>query len=118
MPLAASEAKREGESISFSAAARKLNELGIKSPKDKEWCGSSLQRSVERLEIHHPTRYENIEIVHASVEAIMKQHPAITSKQLMEKLRSEKPMPEQSARRYLKTSRTAAANRGAKRLCQ
>jgi DNA invertase Pin-like site-specific DNA recombinase len=100
-----------GELISFSAAARKLNELGIRSPKEKEWWGSSLQRSVERLGIHHPTRYENIEIAHARVESIMKEHPTITSKQLMEKLGPGKQMPEQSARRYLKARRTAAANR-------
>ena len=101
----------DGELISFNAAARKLNELGIKSPKDKLWWGATLQRSVQRLGIHHPTRSENIKRAHAQVDAILKESPMINAKQLLERLGPGKPMPEQTARRYLKLRRTAAAER-------
>lgn len=43
-----------GRLISFSAAARKLNERNIESPKGRQWQGSQLQRMMPRLGLDHP----------------------------------------------------------------
>ena len=78
--------------ISFGAAANRLNERNIESPKGSRWRGDLLQRMAPRLGIHHPPGYVRRDVVRERVRALWKTHPEYTVKQVIASLGFERPV--------------------------
>jgi DNA invertase Pin-like site-specific DNA recombinase len=75
-----------GRPIAFSAAATRLNERNIESPMGRSWCGAQLQRMARRLQLNHPTASLRRDVARARIQALWKQHPKLTGKQVIESL--------------------------------
>jgi DNA invertase Pin-like site-specific DNA recombinase len=76
---------RDG-TISFRAAAHKLNELNVPSPTGQRWQGHALQRMARRLGLTHPPGYLKDDIVRARVKAIWLKDPSCTAAQVVERM--------------------------------
>jgi DNA invertase Pin-like site-specific DNA recombinase len=100
-----------GRPISFSAAARKLNERNIESPMGGHWQGTQLQRMAPRLGLSHPPGSLSREVARARVAAIWRQHPEMTGRQVIASLGLKHLLGIDRARKLLKECRLAAAER-------
>jgi DNA invertase Pin-like site-specific DNA recombinase len=100
-----------GRPIAFRAAANKLNERNIESPMGGRWQGSQLQRMAPRLGLVHPPAVLWHDMARARVQAIWKQHPEITGKQVIARLGLKHLLGIGRARALLKECRWAAAKR-------
>jgi len=103
---------RCGRPISFTAAARKLNERQVQSPMGGRWCKDSLRNMACRLGF--PFRRDNLiplGVIQARVGAVLKQHPDITVTQMMRSVRSEFPLGTARASMLLDKCRRATAGR-------
>lgn len=101
----------DGRPITFCAAAKKLNERNIESPMGGRWQGSQLQRMAPRLGLIHPLGSLRGEEARARVEAIRKQHPEITGRQVIARLGLKHLLGIGRARGLLKECQRAAAKR-------
>lgn len=75
-----------GRPIAFDAAARALNARSIPSMMGARWNGVQLQRVAHRLGMNHPTATMRIDEARHRVEAIWKEHPGWTGKQVVRSL--------------------------------
>src|SRR5438105_170434 len=100
-----------GRPISFCAAADKLNARGIESPMGGRWQGSQLQRMAPRLGLLHPTATLHDDVARAHVQAIWKQCPELTGKQVITSLGLRHLLGIGRARQLLRECRLAAAKR-------
>lgn len=102
-----------GRPIAFSSAARKLNERNIESPMGRSWTGSQLQRMARRLRLNHPPASLRRDVARARIQALWKQHPELTGKQVIASLglRHQHLLGIYRARRFLRECRLAAAKR-------
>jgi DNA invertase Pin-like site-specific DNA recombinase len=83
---------RNDRPISIRAAANKLNELRLESPMGGRWWDSNIRNMARRLGLRHlPVRLSPDE-ARARVNAIWKEHPYCTTKQVIERLRPEYPV--------------------------
>jgi DNA invertase Pin-like site-specific DNA recombinase len=73
----------DGGPISYRAAANKLNARNIASPTGRRWRGHALQRMARRLGLHHPPGYLKDDIVYPRIQAIWREHPDCTAKQVV-----------------------------------
>ena len=102
-----------GEPISFRAAAGKLNERGIASPRGLRWRGDALRRMARRLGVQLPVGYLQNETVLGRVRALWHEHPDCTAKQAVARCGLELRLGVRRAEAMLKKVRMAAANRSA-----
>jgi len=102
-----------GRPITFCAAARMLNERNIESPMGGRWQGTQLQRMAPRLGLDHPKGSLSREVARARVQAIWKQHPELTGKQVIASLglKHRRLLGIYRARQLLRECRVAAAKR-------
>jgi DNA invertase Pin-like site-specific DNA recombinase len=100
-----------GRPITFCSAARKLNERNIESPMGGRWRGSQLQRMARRLGLDHPKGSLAREVARARVQAIWKQHPELTEKQVIAALGLNNLLGIDRARKLLRECRLTAAKR-------
>ena len=96
--------------ISLSSAARKLNERNIQTSTGGRWTGHQLERMALRLGIHHPRRMSR-EMARARVHTIWKQHPELTTKQIVARIAGEHTLGIKRARELLTECRIVAAKR-------
>ena len=82
-----------GRPISFSAAAKKLNELNIATPFGGRWRGHQMQRMAARIGMYHPLAYFKRDEVRAKVHAIWARHPEVTVKQTIAAAGDSSPRP-------------------------
>jgi DNA invertase Pin-like site-specific DNA recombinase len=101
----------KGRPIAFSAAATKLNERDIESPMGGRWQGSQLQRMALRLGLIHPAAILRRAAALARIEALWKQHPEFTAKQVVESLSLGHLLGIGRARELLRECRRSAAKR-------
>ena len=100
-----------GRPISFSAAAKKLNELNIATPFGGRWRGHQMQRMAARIGMHHPLAYFKRDEVRAKVRAIWARHPEFTVKQTIAAAGGERPPCVNLVRDLLRVYRREAAER-------
>jgi hypothetical protein len=74
---------KNGEPISFQAAALKLAERNVESPLGGRLLGHHLQRMARRLGMDHPKGYLKHDVVRARVRAMWKERPDITVQQVV-----------------------------------
>lgn len=73
-----------GRPISFHRAANALNERDIESPMGGRWGGCQLQRMARRLRLNHPLATSLApDTARLRVQALWKQHPEWTGKQVV-----------------------------------
>ena len=77
----------------------------------RRWFGEQLRRMAVRIGLDHPPGTVRQEVVEARVQAIWKDHPEFTSKQVIAEAGLDHPLGGENACRCLKTLRKAAANR-------
>ncbi len=82
----------DGGPISYRAAAAKLNARDIASPTGRRWRGHALQRMSRRLGLHHPPGYLKDDVVYARIQAIWREHPDCTAKQVVAGVGLEHPL--------------------------
>jgi hypothetical protein len=99
--------------IAFTAAAGILNERNIESPMGGRWTGAQLQRMARRLRLNHPPASLRLDEARARVQALWKQHPELTGKQVIVSLglRHQHLLGIYRATQLLKECRAAAAKR-------
>jgi len=68
------------------AAATKLNERNIESPMGGRWTGVQLQRMARRLRLNHPSDSLPLNVARVRIQALWKQHPELTGKQVIASL--------------------------------
>jgi DNA invertase Pin-like site-specific DNA recombinase len=73
----------DGRPISFSAAAKNLNERQIETPLGGRWRGHHLQRMARRLKLDHPVAYMPQKLARARVRALWKDQPYLTAPQVV-----------------------------------
>jgi DNA invertase Pin-like site-specific DNA recombinase len=100
-----------GRPISFSAAAKKLNERSIATPFGGRWRGHQMQRMAARIGIYHPLAYLKRHEVRATVHAIWARHPEFTVKQTIAAAGGERPPCVNLVRDLLRVYRREAAER-------
>jgi DNA invertase Pin-like site-specific DNA recombinase len=100
-----------GRPISFCAAANRLNERHIASPRGGRWAGDQLMRMARRLGLHHPPGYLRQEVVRARVYAIWKEHPEFTGTQVRASVGLEHPLGFGRIYKLLREFRAPAARR-------
>jgi len=96
-----------GSRISFNYAAEKLNERSIETATGARWTGQQLKRMAERLGIDHPIARLSREAGRARVQAIYREHPEYTVRQVKEAIAH--PMESKRVGDYLRECRKAAA---------
>jgi DNA invertase Pin-like site-specific DNA recombinase len=101
----------DGRPISYEAAAAKLNERNVKTPRDRRWRGHQLRRMALRLGLNHPQGYVKAVVVRARVQAICEQHPECSSYRVIAKMGTEHPVGIARARIHMRKMREAAAKR-------
>ncbi len=104
---------RDGEPISYRAAAEKLNARDIASPTGQRWRGHALQRMARRLGLDHPPGYLKDDVVEARVRTIWRAHPDCTVSDVVARAGLEHPLGVRRAGLILKRVRRAAAARSA-----
>jgi DNA invertase Pin-like site-specific DNA recombinase len=99
--------------IAFSAAATKLNERDIESPMGGRWTGAQVQRMACRLRLNHPPATLRLDTARARIQALWKQHPELTGKQVIASLglSHQHLLGIYRARQLLRECRLAAAER-------
>ena len=102
---------RWGRPISFSQAAKRLNERNIETPLGGEWRGHHVQRMAARLRISHPLARMPEELARARVRALFKQCPNLTAPEVIANLRTPHPLDLGRAYAFLKECRREAAMR-------
>ena len=98
-----------GRPISFNAAATKLDERNIASPKGRRWDGWQLKRMAHRLGLNPPPAFITFAVARARVNEILKQHPEYTGKQLIANFGLQQPLSIYRAWVLLRNWRRAAA---------
>ena len=98
-----------GGRISFNRAAGKLNERSIDSGMGGRWSGPTLKRMAVRLGLHHPIGRLSREAARARVQAIYKEHPEFTVRQVKETVALEHPIDNKRTGDLLRECRIAAA---------
>jgi DNA invertase Pin-like site-specific DNA recombinase len=100
-----------GRPISYHAAAEKLNERNIELAMGGRWVGQQLLRMARRLGLNHPLGRLSREVARARVQAMYKEHPEFTVKQVKANLGLEHPLDYGRALGYLRECRMGAAKR-------
>lgn len=100
-----------GIPIAFKAAATRLNERNIESPKGGRWYGIGIQRMAFRLGLNHPTHSLPREIARVRVKTLWKQHPDLNGRQVIASLGVKHLLGIERARQLLKECWSAAAIR-------
>ena len=103
----------KGRPISFRGAAHRLNELRIHSPRGGLWWGDQVRQMSRRLGLHHPPGHLSGEEARARAHSIWKEHPEVTTNQLIAKMGAQYPLGTTRADRLIREFRTAAAQRSA-----
>jgi DNA invertase Pin-like site-specific DNA recombinase len=98
-----------GRPIAFTAAATLLNERNIESPMGGRWGGVQLQRMARRLRLNHPPAVLHADAARARIQALWKEHPELTAKQVIARSGFGHLLGIQRARQWLKECRLAAA---------
>jgi hypothetical protein len=100
---------KSGSPISCNAAAKKLNELNLPSPMGGRWNSTGLINMACRLGLRErPLRVPREEL-QARVLAIWKQHPDVTTKQIVTAISPEYPVGSIQAWLLLRACREVAA---------
>jgi DNA invertase Pin-like site-specific DNA recombinase len=108
---ALSQPGRDGQPISFNAAAEKLNAQHVQSPMGGRWSSMNVADVACRLGLRdRPTRVPR-EVVQARVQAIWKQHPRFSVKQVISYLSPQYPHGMSVTSVLLRNCRRAAAQR-------
>jgi DNA invertase Pin-like site-specific DNA recombinase len=81
-----------GRPISCNGAAARLNERNIASSKGRDWNGWQLKRMADRLGLDAPPAFVTFAVARARVNAVLKQHPDYTGKQLIENFGLPQPL--------------------------
>jgi DNA invertase Pin-like site-specific DNA recombinase len=102
---------KSGRPISCNAAAKKLNELNLPSPMGGRWNSTGLINMACRLGLRERPLRVPRKVLQARVRAIWKQHPDVTTKQIVTTLSSEYPIGTIQAWFLLRACREAAAKR-------
>jgi DNA invertase Pin-like site-specific DNA recombinase len=100
-----------GRPISYNAAAGKLNEQNIETPAGRSWKGELLRNMSARLGLNHPLGRLARGIARARVQALWKEHPEFTAKQIKANIGLEHPLGHKRVLRLLRECRRDAANR-------
>jgi DNA invertase Pin-like site-specific DNA recombinase len=98
-----------GGPISFGAAAEKLNEQRLPSPRGGRWNSRSVRDIARRLELPDRAAYVPTEVLQARVQAIWTRHPGWTTQQLIARLGPEYPVGLVRAMAVVKRCRASAA---------
>jgi hypothetical protein len=99
--------------ITFSAAAKRLNDRNIECSFGGRWCGHQLKRMANRIGVSHPNFRMPDHIVRARVRQIWKHHPELTGRQVWERLDLTHPVGLSRVRPMVKECRRAARERSA-----
>ena len=100
-----------GRPIAFTSAASKLNERNIESPMGGRWTGIQVKRMACRLGLNHPPASLRRDVARARIQALWKQHPGLTGKQVIARLGLKHLLGVYRARQMLRECRLAAAKR-------
>ncbi len=103
----------KGRLITYSSAAKRLNERQIPTPFGGVWRGHQMQRMALRIGIVHPlARYKRVE-VRSRVRAVLARHPEFTVSQTMATWGSERRPGVGLVRKLMHVHRREAAERSA-----
>jgi DNA invertase Pin-like site-specific DNA recombinase len=101
----------DGRPISFRAAANRLNERNLESPRGGRWAGHQLEKMALRLGLNHPAGRLRREVAKARVRAIWNKHPEFTAKQVRASVGLEQPVGFTKIYKLLREFRMPAAER-------
>jgi hypothetical protein len=102
---------KSGRPISCNAAAKKLNDLNLPSPMGGRWNSTGLINMACRLGLRERPLRVPREVLQARVLALWKQHPDVTTKEVITALSPEYPIGTIQAWFLLRACREAAAKR-------
>ena len=111
---ALSQPGRWGRPITFPAAARRLNEQQLQSPKGGRWTAQTVAAMARRLgfpDRHHHGNHVPVQLIRVRVCALLRQHPDITVKRVMEIVRTEGPFGWHRLCALMRSCRQAALGR-------
>lgn len=94
-----------GRPISFGAAARRLNGRHLESPKGGRWSGATMASLACRLGFRDRRERIPLQALKARVHEILKQHPDITVRRMLESVRPEYPLRESRGSALLRSCR-------------
>ena len=97
--------------ISYSEAARKLNNRNIGALTGGAWSGSSLIRAARLLGLNHPPGQVPQDVVRSRVREMFEQNPEITAAELRANADMDHPLGVINSNRFLRECRRAAAAR-------
>ena len=106
--------RREGWPASANAAAEWLNERELASPMGGRWCGITVRAMASRLglPVPPPVRVSR-EVLGARARAVLREHPDLTTKQLICAIRVDYPLGTVRALELLRSFRRTLARRSA-----
>jgi DNA invertase Pin-like site-specific DNA recombinase len=103
-----------GGVITFTEAAKKLNERGVLSPKGGEWATKQVRSMARRLKLEHPLLlYPTDGAIRLGIKALLKEHPDCTADEVRKSPRWTLHLGMQRAYRILKEVRIATLERSA-----
>lgn len=97
--------------ISYSEAARKLNNRNIGALTGGRWSGSSLIRAARLLGFNHPPGQVPEHVIRSRVQELWEQSPEITASELRAAAKLDHPLGIANSYRFLRECREAAAAR-------
>jgi DNA invertase Pin-like site-specific DNA recombinase len=100
-----------GRTISYRAAANKLNDRAVESPKGCSWSSGQLIKTARLLHLDHPTCYMKNDVVRARVQDYWNQHPGCTAEHVITHLGIEHRVGLPRASAQLTAVRSAAAKK-------
>jgi DNA invertase Pin-like site-specific DNA recombinase len=100
-----------GRTISYRAAAIKLNARNVESPKGCRWASGQLWRTARLLHLNHPTCYMKNDVVRTRVQAYWNQHPGCTAEEVIVHLGNEHRVGAPRVGAHLQAVRSAAAKK-------
>ena len=107
-------ALRAGWPRSVNSAAERLNERGVASPMGRRWHGTSVRHMAARLGLSvAPPHRVSRAVLWTRAQAVLLEHPDLTTHQLMAAVRRDCPIGVQRALELLQRFRRAIAGRSA-----